>query len=191
MRDVGGDGECPLLDDHTSRRWRAQRAQDARTPSGRSPVLTPTVDMRRTYPIYPNSIARAHSASRVALVICGADGADGLDGTDNNAVLSAPKARGLGERFQRDVDAHYVEAKRSTVAGIAQVLHWMYSLLCVLPWNEALFNPLYFAFLLVSLAAACVPRPQAAGRRHMVVQLGLVGPLFQVLRTVGKDAAQI
>jgi hypothetical protein len=50
-----------------------------------------------------------------------------------------------------------VEAKRSTVASIAQIPYWMYGVLVVLGWNEAmmvLFNPLYFAVLLGMLGAA-------------------------------------
>jgi len=55
----------------------------------------------------------------------------------------------------------------------------MYVVLVVLGWNEAmavLFNPLYFTFVLVALASA-----------YAIVQLGLVGPLYQVTRTVGNE----
>jgi len=55
----------------------------------------------------------------------------------------------------------------------------MYGVLVVLGWNEAmavLFNPLYFAMLLVGLAAA-----------YITIQLGLVGPLMQVTRTVAGE----
>lgn len=60
-------------------------------------------------------------------------------------------------KFRRDADAYYVEAKRSTVSSIAQIPVWMYGALVILGWNEAmaiLFNPLYFAFLLVALGSA-------------------------------------
>ena len=64
---------------------------------------------------------------------------------------------GLGARFRREADAHYVEAKRSTVAGIAQIPYWIYGMLVVLGWNEAmmiLFNPMYFTMVLVLAASA-------------------------------------
>jgi hypothetical protein len=74
-------------------------------------------------------------------------------------VLSETKCLDLINKFRRDADAYYVEAKRSTVSSIAQIPYWMYGVLVVLGWNEAmavLFNPLYFAFLLFGLATAYV-----------------------------------
>ncbi|TFY75504.1 hypothetical protein EWM64_g8506, partial [Hericium alpestre] len=74
---------------------------------------------------------------------------------------------------------YYVEAKRSTVSSIAQVPYWMYGVLVVLGWNEAmlvLFNPLYFAMALIGLASSWV-----------IVQLGLVGPLLQIVGTIAKE----
>ncbi|KAG5641514.1 Dynamin-like GTPase that mediates homotypic ER fusion [Asterophora parasitica] len=94
-------------------------------------------------------------------------------------VFTETKTLELTSKFRRDADAYYVEAKRSTVASIAQIPYWMYGVLVVLGWNEAmavLFNPLYFAFLLIALASA-----------YAIVQLGLVGPLFQVSKTVGTE----
>jgi hypothetical protein len=72
-------------------------------------------------------------------------------------VFTETKVLELGARFRREADAHYVEAKRSTVASIAQIPYWMYGVLVVLGWNEAmmvLFNPAYFAILLVLAASA-------------------------------------
>ena len=72
-------------------------------------------------------------------------------------LLSETKQLDINSRFRRDADAYYVEAKRSTVASIAQIPYWMYGVLVVLGWNEAmvvLFNPLYFAVLLGMLGAA-------------------------------------
>ncbi len=74
-------------------------------------------------------------------------------------VFSETKALDLTNKFRKEADAYYVEAKRSTVSSIAQVPYWMYGMLVVLGWNEAmaiLFNPLYFTFLLFALAASCV-----------------------------------
>jgi len=85
----------------------------------------------------------------------------------------------LTNKFRKDADAYYVEAKRSTVSSVAQIPVWMYGVLVVLGWNEAmavLFNPLYFTFLLIALAGS-----------YVTIQLGLVGPLFQVVRTVGGE----
>ncbi|KAF7305921.1 Protein SEY1 [Mycena chlorophos] len=94
-------------------------------------------------------------------------------------IFSETKGLELTQKFRREADAYYVEAKRSTVASIAQIPYWMYGVLVVLGWNEAmavLFNPLYFAFLLIALASA-----------YAIVQLGLVGPLLSITRTVGGE----
>ncbi|KAL1746547.1 RHD3/Sey1 [Schizophyllum fasciatum] len=91
-------------------------------------------------------------------------------------VFSETKTMDLTNKFRRDADAYYVEAKRSTVASVAQIPVWMYGVLVVLGWNEAmavLFNPMYFTLLLISLVSA-----------YIIIQLGLAGPLFQVLRTI-------
>ncbi|KAI0358523.1 root hair defective 3 GTP-binding protein [Trametes cingulata] len=94
-------------------------------------------------------------------------------------VFSETKALDLTNRFRRDADAFYVEAKRSTVSSVAQIPYWVYGLLVVLGWNEAmviLFNPFYFAMLLVLLASAWI-----------IIQLGMVGPVFQIARTLGGE----
>ncbi|TRM70209.1 RHD3/Sey1 [Schizophyllum amplum] len=94
-------------------------------------------------------------------------------------VFTETKTMDLTNKFRRDADAYYVEAKRSTVASIAQIPVWMYGVLVVLGWNEAmavLFNPMYFTMLLISLVSA-----------YIIVQLGLTGPLFQVLRTITNE----
>lgn len=72
-------------------------------------------------------------------------------------LLSPTKLMTLESRFKRDADAAYVEAKRSMVSSVAQVPIWMYGALAVLGWNEAmavLFNPLYFAMILILGASA-------------------------------------
>lgn len=74
-------------------------------------------------------------------------------------VFTETKTLELANKFRRDADAYYVEAKRSTVASIAQIPYWMYGVLVVLGWNEAmtvLFNPMYFTFLLIALASSSV-----------------------------------
>ncbi|KIJ18584.1 hypothetical protein PAXINDRAFT_8839 [Paxillus involutus ATCC 200175] len=72
-------------------------------------------------------------------------------------IFSEFKSLDITARFRRDADAYYVEAKRSTVSSIAQVPYWMYGVMVVLGWNEAmlvLFNPLYFMMSLAMATAA-------------------------------------
>ncbi|KAI0786786.1 root hair defective 3 GTP-binding protein [Abortiporus biennis] len=104
---------------------------------------------------------------------------DELDFPSTLIIFSETKAIDLANRFRKDADAYYVEAKRSTVSSVAQIPLWMYGVLVVLGWNEAmavLFNPLYFAMLLVMGATAWI-----------IVTLGLVGPVFQVAKTVANE----
>ncbi|GBE80625.1 Protein SEY1 [Sparassis crispa] len=106
-------------------------------------------------------------------------GAEDFDFPATLIIFTETKILDLMNRFRRDADAFYVEAKRSTVSSVAQIPYWMYGVLVVLGWNEAmavLFNPVYFAILLCLIAAA-----------YIIVQLGLVGPLFTLLRTVSTE----
>lgn len=84
---------------------------------------------------------------------------DDFDFAASLIIFSETKALDLTSRFRKDADAYYVEAKRSTVATMAQIPFWMYGVLVVLGWNEAmlvLFNPLYFTMLLIGLVSAYV-----------------------------------
>ena len=72
-------------------------------------------------------------------------------------VFTETKQLDLTGKFRRDADAYYVEAKRSTVASMAQIPYWMYGVLVVLGWNEALavlYSPVYFTLMLILLAAS-------------------------------------
>ena len=74
-------------------------------------------------------------------------------------VLSERKCAEIGQRFRREADAAYIEAKRGTVSSMSQVPIWMYGVLVVLGWNEAmavLRNPVYFTLLCMVLATAYV-----------------------------------
>jgi protein SEY1 len=108
--------------------------------------------------------------------------ANSLDSTDDFdfpatlIVFSEMRALDLGTRFRREADAAYVEAKRSTVSSVAQIPLWMYGVLVVLGWNEAmavLFNPLYFAAMLVTIVTAYAPLHS----RALITMLILLKPL--------------
>ncbi|KAJ8457497.1 hypothetical protein ONZ51_g11495 [Trametes cubensis] len=94
-------------------------------------------------------------------------------------VFSETRALDLTNRFRRDADAFYVEAKRSTVSSVAQIPYWIYGLIAVLGWNEAMFvvfNPVYFAMLVLLLATF-----------YIIIQLGMLGPVLQILKTLGGE----
>ncbi|KAF8348393.1 RHD3/Sey1 [Amanita rubescens] len=91
-------------------------------------------------------------------------------------IFTETKVRDLQSKFGRDADAHYVEAERSMVMGIAQIPRWVYALLVVLGWNEAmaiLLNPLLFTFAIVAIVTL-----------YFITQLGLAGPLYNMVSMV-------
>lgn len=94
-------------------------------------------------------------------------------------IFSEARKIEIGNKFRKESDIYYVEAKRSTISSIAQVPIWMYGLLALLGWNEAmaiLFNPIYFSFLVVLLISA-----------YAVWKLNLSGPLLHVSKTVTRE----
>lgn len=102
-----------------------------------------------------------------------------IDFQSSFTIFSETKCLDLSNRFRRDADAYYVEAKRSTVSSIAQVPYWMYGVMVVLGWNEAmlvLFNPLYFMFAITATTLA-----------YLITKFGLVGPLLQVSKTAAGE----
>lgn len=91
-----------------------------------------------------------------------------FDFEESLIVLSESKQVQLAERFRREADAYFLEAKRSMVSSISQIPVWMYGVIAVLGWNEfiaVLRNPLYFTLLLILGAAAFI-----------TIQLNMVSP---------------
>ncbi|KAF8315843.1 root hair defective 3 GTP-binding protein [Clavulina sp. PMI_390] len=106
-------------------------------------------------------------------------GEDSFDFPATLIIFSETKQLDLIAKFRREADAYYVEAKRSMVSSVAQIPVWMYGVLVVLGWNEAmfvLFNPLYFMMLLIALAST-----------YTLIKLNMVGPFMSVLRTVSGE----
>ena len=94
-------------------------------------------------------------------------------------VLSERRWAELGRRFRRDADAAYVEAKRGTVSSMTQVPWWMYVVLIVLGWNEAmavLHSPVYFTLLCMVLASA-----------YVVWRMNLAGPMLTVTTHMARE----
>ncbi|KAI9571148.1 RHD3/Sey1 [Boletus coccyginus] len=102
-------------------------------------------------------------------------------------TLPSSPANSTEEEFDllpqsRDADAYFVEAKRSTVSSIAQVPYWMYGVMVVLGWNEAMmvfFNPMYFVMVITMVTAA-----------YIIAKLGLTDTLLQLCKTVAGGIQQ-
>ncbi|EJT97474.1 root hair defective 3 GTP-binding protein [Dacryopinax primogenitus] len=110
----------------------------------------------------------------------------GIDGNDEPfefeeslLILSEAKQVDITSKFRREADAYFVEAKRSIVSSIAQIPYWVYGIILLLGWNEAifvLFHPIYLFTIIMAGAAA-----------YAIFQLNLAGPLFQISRTVTNE----
>jgi protein SEY1 len=108
-------------------------------------------------PLYASVAPRSETVAQGLASDSAAPGDEEFDMESTLQILAPTKAVELSARFRRDADAYYVEAKRSTVSSVAQIPLWMYGVLVVLGWNEAmavLFNPLYFVVLIGALGAA-------------------------------------
>ncbi|KAJ1674172.1 Dynamin-like GTPase that mediates homotypic ER fusion, partial [Spiromyces aspiralis] len=105
-----------------------------------------------------------------------------IDVEGTQQLISAAKAREVQRRFQREADALYLEAKRSTVSTQSRIPYWMFLLTVILGWNEAMtiiFNPIYLVFFVFVLSASFI-----------VHQLGLWGPVYRLSGTFGNMVAE-
>ncbi|GAA6012285.1 hypothetical protein JCM11491_007082 [Sporobolomyces phaffii] len=95
------------------------------------------------------------------------------------SVLSSAQRSTVANRFKRESDAYYLEAKRSMVASKAQIPVWIYGVLVVLGWNEfvaVIRSPVYFTFLLLAGAAA-----------YVTWSLNMTGPVLAVTKGVTNE----
>lgn len=108
---------------------------------------------------------------------------DEFDLPSTLVIFTEARTLAVSQRFRKEADAYYVEAKRSMVSSISQIPYWVYGVIAVLGWNEfvaVLRNPLYTTTLIIAAISAVV-----------VHRLGLEGPLYQLLTTVGKEVHQL
>ncbi|KAH8145317.1 uncharacterized protein LAJ45_10597 [Morchella importuna] len=102
---------------------------------------------------------------------------------DEFEVISESKRIDLHQRFKRMADAVFVEAKRSTINGVAQIPMFMWGLVLALGWNEiwaVLRSPVYFAFLLLCCFVV-----------YVVYRTNLWGPIYQVSNAMSQQAVDI
>lgn len=125
-------------------------------------------------PLY-SKIAPSDARNAFKLPENNANTADQCEITTSLLVLSDAKVEDLRTKFRRDADAHYMEVKRSIKTEIAQIPRWVYALLILVGWNEAmaiLFNPIYLLLLLAMFAIL-----------NFVIQFKLSRPLYHAAST--------
>jgi hypothetical protein len=98
-------------------------------------------------------------------------------------VLGESKQLDITNRFKRESDAFYLEAKRSIVATTAKIPTWLIVLLIVLGWNEfmaILTSPIYLITFVFLVTAG-----------YVVYALNLWGPLERVFSAVAGEATKM
>jgi len=98
-------------------------------------------------------------------------------------VLTESKQLDITNRFKRESDAFYLEAKRSIVATTAKIPMWLIVLLIVLGWNEfmaILTSPIYLITFVFLVTVG-----------YIVYALNLWGPLERVLSAIAGEATKI
>lgn len=100
----------------------------------------------------------------------------GIDFIDEPTLLlmSPLKLSLLRDRFKREIDNMFIEAKRSTVATTAEIPSWFIILTILLGWNEfylIISNPIYF----LTLAMMC-------GGGYFLYLIGGTGPAFAIIK---------
>ncbi|KAJ3187631.1 Dynamin-like GTPase that mediates homotypic ER fusion [Irineochytrium annulatum] len=96
-------------------------------------------------------------------------------------VLNAAHLQTVRDRFKKDADMLFIEAKRSMVITTAKIPFWFVALTIILGWNEfmtVLSSPLYFIMLAI-----------LGGGAYTVWYLGMVGPLYSVVKATSKEVA--
>ncbi|CAO3619056.1 unnamed protein product [Mucor hiemalis] len=108
---------------------------------------------------------------------------DDFDFKQTLSVLSEAKQIDITNRFKRESDAFYLEAKRSVVATTAKIPPWVIVVMIALGWNEfmtILKSPIYLILFILAVSAA-----------YVVYALNLWGPVERIISTVANEATKI
>ncbi|KAI9469940.1 MAG: RHD3/Sey1 [Benjaminiella poitrasii] len=98
-------------------------------------------------------------------------------------ILSEAKQIDITNRFKRECDAFYLEAKRSVVATTAKVPTWVIIMMIALGWNEfmtILKSPIYLVLFILCVTIG-----------YVVYALNLWGPVERILTTVVNEVTKM
>ncbi|KAI9022781.1 RHD3/Sey1 [Phycomyces nitens] len=98
-------------------------------------------------------------------------------------VLSEAKQIDISNRFKRESDPFYLEAKRSVVATTAKIPMWLIVVMIALGWNEFMTiikSPIYLVLFVLCVAGG-----------YVVYALNLWGPLERILSAVMGETTRI
>ncbi|KAL0077925.1 RHD3/Sey1 [Phycomyces blakesleeanus] len=98
-------------------------------------------------------------------------------------VLSEAKQIDISNRFKRESDPFYLEAKRSVVATTAKIPMWLIVVMIALGWNEFMTiikSPIYLVLFVMCVAGG-----------YVVYALNLWGPLERIISAVVGEATRM
>lgn len=98
-------------------------------------------------------------------------------------ILTEAKQIDISNRFKRESDAFYLEAKRSVVATQAKIPTWLLVVMIALGWNEFMAiikSPIYLILFVLCITFG-----------YVIYALNLWGPLERILTTVFGEATKI
>ena len=98
-------------------------------------------------------------------------------------ILTEAKQIDITNRFKRESDAFYLEAKRSVVSTTAKIPSWLLVVLIALGWNEfmaILKSPIYLILFVFCITFG-----------YIIYALNLWGPLERILTTVFGEATKM
>lgn len=108
---------------------------------------------------------------------------DDFDFEQSLVVLSEAKQIDISNRFKRESDAFYLEAKRSVVSTTAKIPTWAITAMVFLGWNEFMTiirNPIYMVVFVMCICFG-----------YVIFALNLWGPLERIISTVAGEATRI
>ncbi|CAO3654175.1 unnamed protein product [Mucor hiemalis] len=108
---------------------------------------------------------------------------DDFDFKQSLIVLTEAKQIDISNRFKRESDAFYLEAKRSVVSTTAKIPTWAIAAMVFLGWNEFMTiirNPIYMVLFVLCITFG-----------YVIFALNLWGPLERIVTAVVGEATRI
>ncbi|CUM63944.1 uncharacterized protein PRCAT00001532001 [Priceomyces carsonii] len=98
-------------------------------------------------------------------------------------ILSEQTKAEIISKFKKEIDARYIETKRSIVQHVTRIPTYIYLVILLLGWNEfmaVIRNPFFFSLLLILGAGV-----------YILYQMNLIGPATAVLQRLIDDGIAI
>lgn len=111
------------------------------------------------------------------------DSTEDFDFDQTLTTLSEAKQIDITNRFKRESDAFYLEAKRSVVATTAKIPTWVIIMMIALGWNEFMAiikSPIYLILFILMVTVG-----------YVVYALNLWGPAERIISTVFNEAKKL